>query len=219
MIGRWSAKSRPFWHSRNKSANGPVSKVGGQVLQSMVADADISATMRTLGFRTHILMAVAAATGLIAALARPWYAAAPEPTTGEASVGSLQGPVDGVAAGLERWLSETTGTTGWDALGVWGVVIAALAVVTAVAALGCLVPALQGLSRELLRYGALACAGIVVWKLVDTPGPNAELELRFGAFVAAGAALIAFSSGSAVAAAPLRHRRRAPAAFAASDGA
>jgi hypothetical protein len=155
--------------------------------------------MRTLGFRTHILLAVAAATGVIAALARPWYAAAP-PAAPEAS------PVDGLVAGMERWLSETQGTAGWDALGVWGTVIAALAVVTAVGALGCLVPALQGLSREALRYGAFACAGVVIWKLVDTPGPNAALELRFGAFVAAAAALIAFSSGASVASTPLRHR-------------
>lgn len=169
--------------------------------------------MRTLGFRTHLLLAVAAAAGVIAALARPWYAAAPPPAAGEAGVGSIQGPVDGVAAGMERWLSQSTGTAGWDALGVWGIVIAVLAAVTAVAALGCLVPALQGIARELLRYGAVACAGVVVWKLVDTPGPNAELELRFGAFVAAGAALVAFSSGSAVASAPLRHRRTAPAAY------
>jgi hypothetical protein len=168
--------------------------------------------MRTLGFRTHILLAVAAATGVIAALARPWYAAAP-PAAPEAGVGSIQGPVDGLAAGAERWLTETTGTVGWDALGVWGTVIAALAAVTAVAALGCLVPALQGISRELLRYAGLACAAVVVWKLVDTPGPNAELELRFGAFVAAGAALVAFSSGSAVASAPLRRRRTGPAPY------
>lgn len=164
--------------------------------------------MRTLGFRTHVLLVVAAAVGVIAALARPWYAAAPPPALPEAAgVGSIQGPVDGVAAGIERWLSSTSGTPGWDALGVWGTVIAALASGTALAALMCLVPAVQGIARELVRYGSLACAGIVLWKLIDTPGPNAELELRFGVFVAAGAALIAFSSAAAVAATPLRHRR------------
>ena len=30
--------------------------------------------MRTLGFRTHVLLAVAAAVGVIAALGSPWYA-------------------------------------------------------------------------------------------------------------------------------------------------
>jgi hypothetical protein len=169
--------------------------------------------MRTLGLRTHALLAVAAAAGVIAALARPWYAAAPPTATAADGVGSIQGPVDSLASGMERWISQSAGTAGWDALGVWGTVIAALAGVTALGALGCLVPALQGLSRELLRYSAFACAAIVVWKLVDTPGPNAELELRFGAFVAAAAAMIAFSSGSAVASTPLRHRRTAPAGY------
>jgi hypothetical protein len=163
--------------------------------------------MRTLGFRTHVLLACAAAAGVIAALARPWYAAAPShETNAAAGVGSIQGPVDSLAAGMNRWVSSPDGTAGWDALGVWGTVIAVLAGLTAVGALACLVPALQGIARDVLRYGALACAGVVLWKLVDTPGPNAELELRFGAFVAAAAALIAFSSGSAVASTPLRHR-------------
>jgi hypothetical protein len=170
--------------------------------------------MRTLGFRTHVLLAVAAAVGVIAALARPWYAAAPPPVEPESSVGSIEGPVEGFTAGIGRWLSQSDGTTGWDALGVWGTVIAVLAATTAVAALGCLVPALQGISRDALRYGALACFGIVVWKLLDSPGANDALELRFGAFVAAGAALISFSSGSAVASTPLRRRRStAPAAY------
>ena len=169
--------------------------------------------MRTLGFRTHVLLAVAAAVGVIAALARPWYAAAPPAVEEATGIGSIQGPVDGLAAGVERWVSQTGGTAGWDALGIWGTVIAVLAAVTAAGALGCLVPALQGLARELLRYAALACVGVVVWKLIDTPGPNAELELRFGAFVAAAAALIAFSSGSAVASTPLRRARTAPAAY------
>jgi hypothetical protein len=169
--------------------------------------------MRTLGFRTHVLLAVAAAAGVIAALARPWYAAAPPAEIAADGVGSIQGPVDSLASGMERWISQSTGTTGWDALGTWGTVIAALAGVTALAALGCLVPALQGVARDVLRYGALACAAVVVWKLVDTPGPNAELELRFGAFVAAAAALVAFSSGSAVASTPLRHRQTAPAGY------
>jgi hypothetical protein len=172
------------------------------------AAADISATMRTLGFRTHVLLAVAASVGAIAALGRPWYAKAPAPVEESAeSIGSLHGPANGLSEGITRWVSESTGTTGWDALGVWGTVVAALAAGTAVGALGCLVPALQGVARELLRYSALACFGVVVWKVVDQPGANDALELRFGAFVAAGAALVALTSGGAVAAAPLRRRR------------
>ena len=184
--------------------------------------------MRTLGFRTHVLLAVAAAIGVIAALGRPWYAEAPKPLAESSkTIGDLHGPVDGLSEGIQRWISSTTGTTGWDSLGVWGTVLAALAALTAVGALGCMVPALQGVARELLRYSALACFGVAVWKLVDQPGANDALELRFGAFLATGAALLALSSGGTVAASPLRRRRpvarftppRAPAGSAPPPGA
>jgi hypothetical protein len=164
--------------------------------------------MRTLGFRTHALLAAAAAVGLIAALGEPWYANAPRAAQADpTSIGSLHGPVEGLSAGVSRWVTETSGTSGWDALGVWGSVLAGLAALTALGALGCLIPAIQGVAREALRYAALATFGIAVWKLIDTPGPNAVMEPRFGAFVAAIAALIAVTSGSAVAAAPLQGRR------------
>jgi hypothetical protein len=167
--------------------------------------------MRTLGFRTHALLAVAAAIGVIAALAEPWYAPAPQAAAMDGTtVGSLHGPVDGLAAGMQRWVTDSVGTAGWDALGVWATVLAACAALTAVGALGCLVPAIQGVAREALRYGGLATFGVALWKLIDTPGPNAAMEPRLGAFVAVGAALIAVSSGSAVAGAPLK-RRAAPA--------
>ena len=167
--------------------------------------------MRTLGFRTHALLTVAAAVGVIAALAEPWYAFAPRvvpDATG--SIGSIDGPVDGLAAGVQRWISESSGSTGWDALGMWGGVLAGLAALTALGALGCLVPAVQGVAREALRYGGLGTFGVALWKLIDTPGPNQLMEPRLGAFVAVFAALIAVTSGSAVANAPLR-RRSAPA--------
>jgi hypothetical protein len=167
--------------------------------------------MRTLGFRTHALLTLAAAVGVIAALAEPWYAFAPRAAPDAAgSIGSIQGPVDSLAAGMQRWVTETAGTNGWDALGTWGAVLAGLAALTALGALGCLIPAIQGVAREALRYGSLGTFGIALWKLIDTPGPNQLMEPRLGAFVAVFAALIAVSSGGAVASAPLR-RRSAPA--------
>jgi len=167
--------------------------------------------MRTLGFRSHALLAVAAAVGVIAALAEPWYAPAPRSASAApGSIGTIEGPVDGLAAGMQRWITEGTGTTGWDSLGAWGTVLAALAALTALGALGCLIPAVQGVAREVLRYSALGTFGIAVWKLIDTPGPNQVMEPRMGAFIAVAAALIAVTSGSAVASAPLR-RRSSPA--------
>jgi hypothetical protein len=169
--------------------------------------------MRTLGYRTHVLLAAAAAVGVIAALDRPWYAKPPSAVeSGGEGIGSLQGPATGWSEGVARWFGDGAGTAGWEALGAWATVLAALAGLTAAAALASLVPGLQGLARDVLRYGALACVAVAAWKLVDQPGPNDALELRFGAFVAAGAALLALSSGSAVAAAP-RRRHVAPAAY------
>jgi hypothetical protein len=163
--------------------------------------------MRTLGFRTHALLAVAAAVGVIAALGETWYAQAPRVAQDEgSSIGSLHGPVEGLTAGISRWVSETDGTHGWDALGTWGGVLAACAALTALGAIGCLIPAIQGVAREALRYAGLATFGIALWKLIDTPGPNQLMEPRFGAFVATAAALVAVTSGSAVAGAPLRRR-------------
>jgi hypothetical protein len=162
--------------------------------------------MRTLGFRTHALVALVAALGVILALSRPWYAPAPELIEEEAAIGDLQGPVDRLADTVSRWASTSTGTTGWDALGTWGTVLAVLATLAGIGAIGCLVPSLQGVAREALRYGGLACAGVAVWKLMDTPGPNEVLEPRYGAFVAVGAALVVLTSGSAAASAPLQRR-------------
>jgi hypothetical protein len=168
--------------------------------------------MRTLGFRTHALLAFAAAVGVIAALGRPWYAPSPPPVDDELkAIGDLQGPIDRLGDAVGRWASESAGTTGWDALGTWGTVLAALAALAGLGALACLVPALQGVAREALRYGGLACLGVALWRLFDSPGPNEAMELRYGAFVAVGAALMIVTSGSPVAGAPLRRRRAAPA--------
>jgi hypothetical protein len=167
-------------------------------------------TMRTLGYRTHALLTIAAAVGVISALGQPWYAQAPQAAQADPNaIGSLHGPVESLSGGIERWVTETSGLSGWDALGTWGGLLAGLAGLTALGALGCLIPALQGVAREALRYGGLATFGIAVWKLIDTPGPNAAMEPRFGAFVATIAALVAVTSGSAVAAAPLQRRRAA----------
>jgi hypothetical protein len=208
ILGRESAKSSGNWHSRNRSAKRWRVQVACAVLQFTRAGADTFASMRTLGYRTHVLLAVAAAVGVIAALGRPWYAQAPVPVEqADPGVGTLQGPADGLRQGVERWITENSGTSGWDALGVWGTVLAGLAALTAVSALACMLPAVQGVAGGLLRYASLACVAVALWKVIDQPGANDALELRFGAFVAAGAAILALSSGGAVAAAPMRRQR------------
>jgi hypothetical protein len=183
----------------------PRVQVPRRVLQPAVDGADIALHMRTLGFRTHVLLAFAAAGGLIATLARPWYGVAPPVVVEDSKqIGDLHGPVEGMAAAVGRWVGGSAGTTGWDALGTWGTVLASLAALTALGALGCLVPAIQGVAREAARYGGLACFALIAWKLLDSPGESAEP--RYGALAAVVAALVALVSGAAVAAAPLQRR-------------
>jgi hypothetical protein len=161
--------------------------------------------MRTLGFRTHILLVIAGAVGVLGALGRPWYDTPPAPVerTGD-FVGS--GPLYGLADTLERWLTASGGVTGWHALGTWGTVLAALSLCSVAGALACLTPALQGLAREPLRYLSFAAFAVAVWKLVDQPGANAALELRVGAFAGVAAAGMLWICAQGVAGAPSRRR-------------
>jgi hypothetical protein len=163
--------------------------------------------MRTHGFRSHILLVLVGAMTVIASLAMPWYARAPRPVPqGDVAIGDVNGPLNSFFHALQRWAIDASGATGWDRLGDAGQVLAALAGVSAVAALACTLPALQGVVREPLRYASLAALGLVAWKLVDPPGPNATWELRHGALVGAGGALMLALCAQGVASAPSRRR-------------
>jgi hypothetical protein len=111
--------------------------------------------MRTLGFRTHLLLALVGAGGLLLTLSRPWYAAAQHTPDEAKDIGDINGPLNGFFGGLKRWVSATDGTSGWQALDHVGVALAAMAGLAAIGALMCLAPPLQSLGRDLLRYGAL----------------------------------------------------------------
>jgi hypothetical protein len=163
--------------------------------------------MRTLGFRTHVLLAIAGAAGLVFALGRPWYAAAPEVDPNAArDIGDINGPLNAFFAGVERWLTGTVGQTGWQALDYAAIAIAAMAGLAAVGALACMAPPLQMLGRDLLRYGALFAFAIAAWKVLDPPGTNAAIELRHGALAAVGCATVLLTGGLGAASAPLRRR-------------
>jgi hypothetical protein len=170
--------------------------------------------MRTIGFRTHLVLVLVGAVGIFIALGRPWYAAAPPPASGETGVGEVSGPLESLYQGLQRWVTAGDGPTGWAALGSSGTLLGFLSLASAVAALMTAAPALQGLGREVLRYSAFAVAAIAVWRLVDPPGANEMLELRSGAFLGALCAFMLVTSAMGLANAPLR-RRVVPARFAA----
>ena len=78
--------------------------------------------MRTLGFRTHVLVVLAAAAGLAVSLGRPWYGAGPA-QIGDTDVGQLDGPIRALWGGITR-LGTNTGESGWHTLGPWGTVLA-----------------------------------------------------------------------------------------------
>src|SRR5918994_576657 len=96
--------------------------------------------MRTLGFRTHVLLAK---------------------TEDETGIGDIHGPLNAFFDGVERWATSSDGVAGWQALDHWGQIVAAMAAVAVLGSIACLVPSLQGLGRDLARYGSLAAPAIL----------------------------------------------------------
>jgi hypothetical protein len=154
--------------------------------------------MRTIGFRSNILFAIAAACGVIAALSRPWYGAS-VPSSGD-------GQMEKLWTDLGRSLTDPDGVDGWTALQTADKLLAGLATATVLLLVLALVPALQVHVQALARWCALATVAVVCVKLVDVPGAPATDELRNGAFLALAAALVLLASAWTVAAAPARRR-------------
>ena len=140
--------------------------------------------MRTLGLRTNVLFVIAAAFGLLAALGRPWYAGAPAPVGADEGIGSVPSPVEDLAVRITREFTSEGGTDGWQAFTSTDGLLAGLAVLSVLAALGVLIPAIEQPCREILRVTALAMLGIVVVKLVNTPDTAGLVERRQGAWAA-----------------------------------
>jgi hypothetical protein len=153
--------------------------------------------MRTIGFRSNVLFAIAAAFGVIAALGKPWYG--PRVTASDAAMEDLFGKVG-------RAVGEPDGTAGWEALQTSDQVIAGLAVLTAVLVALALVPALQSQLQLLARWGAMATVGVILLALVNTPGTTAMAEPRHGVLLALAAALVLLASTWTVSTAPSRRK-------------
>jgi hypothetical protein len=153
--------------------------------------------MRTIGFRTNILFAVAAAIGIIAALGKPWYG--PSNPASDAQMEDL-------FTDIARIVGESGGTPGWEALQTTDRLIAGLAVATVVLLALTLVPTLQRHMQPLARWAALATVGVVLYALVDGPGTAAMAEPRNGLLLALGASLVLLASAGTVADAPSRRR-------------
>jgi hypothetical protein len=166
--------------------------------------------MRTHGFRTHILLVVTGAVAVLAGLGRPWYAKAPAQQTGDVAIGQVNGPLNSFFEALKRWVTASNGHTGHDALDTVGQVLIAFVIFCAIASLASMVPMIQRAVAAPLRYAGLAVLGIVVWRLVDPPGPNSAWELRYGALISLGGALVLGICAQTVASAPSRKRVSTP---------
>lgn len=132
----------------------------------------------------RILLALAAAAGVVASLKLPWYGPHAAGTTLDFYHQALTAP---------------TGTAGWTALGSWATPLAGLAGLAALMTVLCLERSARGIAREGARVTGLAVVAVVGWKLLDHPG-----ELRHGALAAAACALLLLSSAFSVAGAPPR---------------
>jgi hypothetical protein len=159
--------------------------------------------MRTLGFRTNVMLALATAIGLVAALGRPWDGPSPPHPHG-AGIDDLDGPLNALFAGIQRAFSARTGDTGWHVLGTAAPALAVAAGVVALLALLCVPAATQPAARALVHWAAFVPPALVVWRLLDRPGSGTEP--RYGALIALGCALLQFGAAHTVAGAPLRRR-------------
>jgi hypothetical protein len=154
--------------------------------------------MRTIGFRSNILFAIAAAFGVVASLGQPWYGRAPEPTDAQ---------MEDFFNGIGRAFSTTGGTSGWDALQTTDNIIAGLAIGTVALLLLALIPAVQRPAQSLARLTAFGTLALVLVKLFDEPGANRIGEPRQGVLLALATAAVLVACTMTVASAPSRRAR------------
>jgi hypothetical protein len=154
--------------------------------------------MRTIGFRSNILFAIAAAIAVVAALGRPWYAPAVK--------GDEDAQMESLLSGIGRAFTEPDGQTGWEAFNKADTLIAGLAIATVVLLVLAMIPAVQMHVQALARWTGIATFGVVLVKLFDEPGANVGVEPRYGLLVALLAAGVLVASAMTVAAAPSRRK-------------
>jgi hypothetical protein len=172
--------------------------------------------MRSLGFRTHVLYALASAAGLIASLGRTWYAPAPAAPASNGAVGEMPDTISQFFAGLSRSVTQQGGAAGWQQLDTAASFLLALGVILAVCALGSLVPRLQRGAASGAQLAALLALATVMLELVDQPGGRAATEARLGGWIALASVLLGLGASMQLCSAP---RRRRPAAAKAAPAA
>jgi hypothetical protein len=164
--------------------------------------------MRSLGFRTHVLYALASAAGLVLSLGRTWYAPAPAAPAPNGEIGEMPDTISQFFAGLSRSVTQQGGAAGWQQLHTAATFLLALALILAVCALGALVPRLQRAAASGAQLAALLALATVVLEVVDQPGGRAVTEARLGGWIALASGVIAVGASMQLYSAP----RRRPAA-------
>jgi hypothetical protein len=158
--------------------------------------------MRTIGFRSNILFAIAAAVGIIASLGRPWYG--PSAAAKQQAVGELPSQMEDFLNGIGRAFSSSQGVTGWAVFETSDRLIAGLAIATVVLLVLTMFEGLQIHMQALARWTSLATLGVVIVKLIDEPGANVLKEPRQGLLIALAAGVVLVASAMSLAAAPQR---------------
>jgi hypothetical protein len=165
--------------------------------------------MRSLGFRTHVLYALAASAGLLLSLGRPWYAPAPSaPTTSSDAVGQMPDTISQFFAGLKRSVTEGGGPAGSAQLHTAATFLIALAAILAACALASLVPAMRRGAASGAQLASLLALATVVLEVIAQPGGRAAVEARVGGWIALASAVFGFVAAMQLDSAP--RRRPAP---------
>ena len=162
--------------------------------------------MSQLSPPSNLLLACLAALGLVPALGLPWYAGqhtpGPDDPTG----------IEAIAAGVARWFSSSGATTtGTEALTTIETILLGVAAATVVLAAAMLITPLRPLVREILPVVPLAAPAIVLLAILDPPGPNSAVEMRWGSLVAL--ALAGVMASASIKGAEMRDPKPAPRRF------
>ena len=158
--------------------------------------------MRTIGFRSNILFAIAAAFGIIAALDRPLVRAVPVRRDGSARSARCRARWRTSSAASAGRSPTTAGSPAGTRCTSADTLIAGLAIATVLLLVLTMVPSLQLQVQALARWTSMATFGVIVVKLFDEPGANAFHEPRQGLMIALGCAAVLVASALTLVAAP-----------------
>jgi hypothetical protein len=156
-------------------------------------------TMRQMSPASNLVLACLAGLGLLGVLGAPWYA----PPLPDAN--SYDGPVERTAFAFSTIFRHNDGVvTGNDALGdtrylLFGLV-AAVILLSGLA----FVPAMRRHVRDVLRGVSLVLPLVVLFRLVDRPGPG-EVDVHWG--VVAAFFIAVFTASSAWHGSAIRERK------------